>query len=242
MTKTYVVYPGSSIIRQWVTFTNAGSGPLRIVEPGFLNETLRPGDAEATDFHWMTGGENSPGSWMLKVEKLAASKRRTFDSYEPFPAAPTFPGDGIKAKVLLNGMQVWPANGWASSANATVSVPADFSVNVAAGDKLAFLVNMNGNIFFDTTNFDPTIRYDDGETHTASKEFGDKQGGNGWHYQYIEGGKYVDLVYYPAAQAVAEGEGQCQWHAVRRGGRSASRRDTRTRCVCGRHPRRVACE
>jgi hypothetical protein len=198
VTKTYVVYPGSSILRQWVTFTNAGNDPLKIVEPGFLNETLRPGDAEATDFHWMTGGENWPGSWMLKVEKLSASKRRTFDSYEPFPAAPTFPGDGIRAKVLLNGQQVWPAKGWASSANATVSVPADFSVNVAAGDKLAFLVNMNGNIFFDTTSFDPTIRYDDGETHTASKEFGGKQGGNGWRYQYIEGGKYVDLVYYPA--------------------------------------------
>ena len=197
VTKTYVVYPFSSIIRQWVTFTNVGRGPLKIVEPGFLNETVRPGDAEATDFHWMTGGENVPGSWMLKTEKLSASKRRTFDSYEPFPAAPTFPGDGIKAKIMLNGRQIWPGRGWQSSANATVSAPVDFSVDVAAGDKLAFLVNMNGNIGYDTTAFDPTIRYDGGESHTASKEFSDKQGANGWRYQYVEGAKYVDLVYYP---------------------------------------------
>jgi hypothetical protein len=194
VTKSYVVYPNSSIVRQWVSFKNTGKTPLKIVEPGFLNETVRPGDAEATDLHWMTGGENAPGSWMLRTEKLAASKPRKFDSYDPFPAAVQFPGDGVKAKVLLNGKQVWPASGWAL---ATVSVPVDFSVDVAAGDKLAFLVNMNGNISCDTTSFDPVIRYGDGETHTASKEFSDKQGTNGWRYQYVEGGKYVDLVYYP---------------------------------------------
>jgi hypothetical protein len=197
VTKSYVVYPGSSIIRQWVTFTNAGNRPLKIVDPGFLSETLRPGEAAATDFHWMTGGENSPGSWMLKTEKLTASKPRTFDSYEPFPSTPTFPGDGVKAKILLNGKQVWPVAGWQFVANATISAPVDFSADVAAGDKLAFLVNMNGNIGFDTTSFNPTIEYDDGETHVASNEFSDQQGRNGWRYQYLENGKYVDLVYYP---------------------------------------------
>ena len=197
VTKTYVVYPGSSIIRQWVTFTNAGNRPMKIVEPGFLSETVRPGDAEATDFLWMTGGDNVPDSWLLKTEKLSPTKPRTFDSYEPFPSAPKFPGDGVKAKILLNDKPVWPANDWQASANATVSTPVDFSVDVAAGDKLAFLVNMNGNFGYDTTAFDPTIKYDAGETHTASKEFSDKQGQNGWRYQYIEGGKFVDLVYYP---------------------------------------------
>jgi len=176
VTKTYVVYPGSSIIRQWVTFTNAGNRPLKIVEPGFLCETIRPGDGTATDFHWMTGGESVPGSWMLRTETLSVSKPRTFDSYEPFPQTPKFPGDGIKARILLNRKQVWPASGWQSSANATVSAPVDFSMDVAAGDKLAFLVNMNGNISFDTTAFDPTVKYDGGETHTASKEFSDTQG------------------------------------------------------------------
>jgi len=72
-----------------------------------------------------------------------------------------------------------------SSANATVTVPVDFSVNVEAGDKLAFLVNMNGNIGFDTTAFDPTIKYDGGETHTPRRS-SVTAGRNGWRYQYIE--------------------------------------------------------
>ena len=56
---------------------------------------------------------------------------------------------------------------------------------------------MHGNIGWDTTAFDPTIAYADGETHVASKEFSDKQGQNGWRYQYLEGDRFVDLVYYP---------------------------------------------
>jgi len=103
VTKTYVVHPGSSIIREWVTFANAGHEPLRLVEPGFLSLATRQGKPSALDFHWMTGGENQPGSWVLKTEKLSAAKPRTFDSYEPFPSAgPSFPGDGINAKITLN--------------------------------------------------------------------------------------------------------------------------------------------
>jgi hypothetical protein len=108
-----------------------------------------------------------------------------------------FPGDGINAKILLNDKQIWPAQGWQYVANATVTVPFDVSADVAAGDKLVFLVNMNQNIGWDTTAFDPTLAYADGETHTASKEFSGEQGKSGWRYGYIEDGKFVDLVYYP---------------------------------------------
>ncbi|MCX7424521.1 MAG: hypothetical protein NTW96_02630 [Planctomycetia bacterium] len=198
VTKSYMIYPGSSIVRQWITIKNVGDQPLIIGQPGFLAETVRPGNPEDLDFHWMTGGENQPGSWMLKTETLSAAKPRTFDSYEPFKRdAAGFPGDGINATVLLNGKQVWPASGVQYVSNGTVKAPVEFSLDVAAGDKLAFVVNMNGNYGWDTTAFDPTIKYDDGETHAASREFSDRQGQNGWRYQYIEGQQYVDLVYYP---------------------------------------------
>ena len=175
-----------------------GEQPLRLVEPSFLRMAARLGDPAALDFHWMTGGENQPGSWVLKTEKLNRAKPRTFDSYEPFPAAPPqFPGDGIDAKITLNGKQVWPAKGWQYVPNATVTVPFDFALDVSAGDKLVFLVNMHGNIGWDTTAFDPKIAYADGETHVASQEFSGKQGQNGWRYQYLENGRFVDLVYYP---------------------------------------------
>jgi hypothetical protein len=201
VTKSYVIYPGSSLVREWVTFKNTGSSPLPIQNPCFLNLAVRPGAGPAPAFSWMSGAENTPGSWKVVTEPLNSTKPRTFDSYDPFPAelvAPKqFLGDGIDARILLNGQPVWPATNWQYVANATVSAPFDFNADVQPGDQLVFLVNMHGNIGFDTTAFDPTIAYADGETHTASREFSEQQGRNGWRYQYLEKGKFVDLVYYP---------------------------------------------
>ena len=203
VTKSYVLYPGSSIVREWVTFKNAGTGSaghLRSV----LSQSHRSAGAHGSlrISSWMSGGENNPGSWKLKTESLDPAKPRRFDSYDPFPAemlgAQQFPGDGIDAKILLNGQQVWPATNWQYVANATVRVPFEFDAEVQPGDKLVFLVNMHGNIGYDTTAFDPTITYADGETHTASKEFSGQARQNGWRYQYLENGKFIDLVYYPA--------------------------------------------
>ena len=199
-TKHYVVYPESSIVREWTTFKNTGTAPVTLINPGFLNAGLRMGNLDALDFMWMTGGDNQPGSWDLRTEKLVAEKVRKFDSYEPFPldvSKVSFQGDGVNAKILHNDTQVWPASGWTYVANATVDEPFDATVDVAAGDRLVFLVNMNKGIGFDTTVFDPVIAYEDGETHEASKEFSGEQGKNGWRYQYLENGKYIDLVHYP---------------------------------------------
>src|ERR1700733_6043111 len=53
-TKTYVVYPGSSIIREWATFKNTGPTPLEVIDPEFLNASARLGDPASLDFDWMT--------------------------------------------------------------------------------------------------------------------------------------------------------------------------------------------
>jgi hypothetical protein len=200
VTKSYEIYPGSSIVRQWVAFKNAGQSPLRIIQPGFLDFSAQPGALRGLDFDWMSGGENMPGSWKLKTEALQPGQPRKFDSYEPFPIelgpAAQFPGDGIKARIYLNQQPIWPAKTWRFVANATVRAPFDFHVIVAKGDRLVFRVNMNQNISCDTTEFDPTIAYEDGETHTASKEFSQEQGRNGWNYQYVEDNKFIDLVYH----------------------------------------------
>jgi hypothetical protein len=84
-TKSYVIYSGSSILREWVTFRNAGAKNLRIDEPRFLTMSAKLGDLTKLDFHWMTGGENAPGSWVLKTEALDSGSPRMFDSYDPFP-------------------------------------------------------------------------------------------------------------------------------------------------------------
>ena len=83
--KSYVTYPGSSIIREWVTFKNVGSRALTIQDPGFLSTAARLGSFDSLDFFWMTGGENRPGSWALETEAFQADKPRNFDAYDPFP-------------------------------------------------------------------------------------------------------------------------------------------------------------
>jgi hypothetical protein len=72
-------------------------------------------------------------------------------------------------------------------------VPIEASAQVKTGDRIVFLAKPNR--AFDTLEFDPTINYDDGETHVASREFSSQQGENGWRYQFSEQGKYSDLVF-----------------------------------------------
>jgi hypothetical protein len=209
-TKTYFIYPDSSIIREFVRFKNLGTAPLRVSEPRFLSFSANLGPPDAVDFYWMTGGLNHLGAWMLKPEKLRPGKVRSFDSYDPFGGTVdgNFLSNGVFAKVLFNNGQVWPSMDWRDNdwedvslgfkwvANATISVPLKASVEVVEGDKLSFVLNGVGGRAFTTTTFDPTITYiDGGEVHTASKEFGAEQGKNGWRYQYIDGDKFRDLVY-----------------------------------------------
>ena len=73
--KHYVVYPRTSVIREWSTIRNIGAAPLRLVEPRFLNAAARLGSGPGTlDFHWMTGAENQPGCWVLKTETAEAGE------------------------------------------------------------------------------------------------------------------------------------------------------------------------
>ena len=111
VTKSYVVYPGSSIIREWLNFKNVSGGPLQVSEPTFLNLTSKPGPPGSVDFYWMTGGEARPGSWMLKKEQLRSEAPRAFDSYDPFggTAEGNFIGDGVLARVLRNEQRIWPS-------------------------------------------------------------------------------------------------------------------------------------
>jgi Melibiase len=194
-TKTYVVYPGSSIIREWTEFKNVGSIPLQITDPDFFTTSARLGDPESLDFDWMTGGNNAHGSWVLKTEKLSVEKPRRFDSDDPFPDRGVC-GDFVDGKpnlvILLNDKPIWPARGEMVAKSASRVVPIEVGTEVHTGDRIAFLAKPNR--AFDTLEFDPTVSYSDGETHVASKEFSSEQGGNSWHYQFSEQGKYGDLV------------------------------------------------
>jgi hypothetical protein len=212
VTKTYVVYPGSSIIREWTVFKNVGTTPLKITEPEFFAVGFGLGGSDSLEFHWMTGGENQPGSWVLRTEKLSVDQPRTFDSYDPFPRSVQtcagFPGDILNATILLNGAQVWPAQDWHYlPVTAGAPVPFDVSIPIESGDKLAFVTSTNTETNGGVTAFDPKIVFEDGESHSASKEFFNEQGRNGWQYQVMENGHFVDLVYDAATHLWSKEQG-----------------------------------
>jgi hypothetical protein len=195
ITRTYVVYPGSSVIREWTEFKNLGSVPLKLTDPEFLDTSVRLGDPGSLDFDWMTGGNNAHGSWVLKTERLSVDRPRHFDSDDPFPDAGVC-GDFVDGKpnvvILLNDTPIWPASGQPVAQDAKRAVPIEVSAQVRTGDRVLSLAKPNR--AFDTLEFDPTITYGDGEAHIASKEFSSQQGKNGWRYRFSEQGKYNDLI------------------------------------------------
>jgi hypothetical protein len=69
-------------------------------------------------------------------------------------------GDGIRFKIMKNGVQIWPTSGWKTVAyNDVVGIPHDLAVNVAVNDTISFVVNRNGTITNDTTDWNPLVRY-----------------------------------------------------------------------------------
>ncbi len=88
VTRAYIVYPGSSIMRECSTIRNAAAAPIVISDPSFLCLTTGLGASDALDFNWMTGAHNIPGCWQLKTEKLTLNQARRLDSYDPYPHGP----------------------------------------------------------------------------------------------------------------------------------------------------------
>ncbi|MBI3665771.1 MAG: hypothetical protein HY236_06015, partial [Acidobacteria bacterium] len=80
VSKHYVVYPGTPVIREWDTITNVSERPVRISEPFFLDSHLLYSDAAKLELYYMTGGGNYNGSQLLKMEKMGPDYFRTFDS------------------------------------------------------------------------------------------------------------------------------------------------------------------
>lgn len=132
---------------------------------------------------------NEDSSFPMKFIFAPASERR-----ELYEAGSVY-NDGLNLKILKNGDQIWPKEGWAHSENSAHRLQHDVKVGVDSGDKLYFLVNSPHGMGFDTAYWDPVITYDDGATFKASKGFSGTQGKNGWHYQYKDGENYVSLVY-----------------------------------------------
>ena len=204
VTKHYLVFPLTSVIREWVVFKNIGNEPLAIANPGFLNFSLGMGDLADQDFNWMTGGGNMYGSWLLYTEQLKSGESQKFDSFDPTRAPAdimdTLDGDGVRAKVLHNDKQVWPESGWADSPHSAIMPKFEFEIDVKQGDELRFIISGKEHARNDQSEIAPTVSASDGKQFIGWI-LGDKQGDNNWSYYAYKDGQRVEMVFNAGKEA-----------------------------------------
>ena len=80
VTKHYVIYPGTSVIREWLTLENSSDKPVGISQVDFLHCRLLGSIAQDLDFNYLTGGGNYNGSQLLKTEPMSSGYQHILDS------------------------------------------------------------------------------------------------------------------------------------------------------------------
>jgi hypothetical protein len=78
--KHYVVYPGSPIIREWLTIENATNESIRVSQIDFLHTRVFSSHAHDLELNYVTGGGNFNGSQLLKSEPIDPGYQRILDS------------------------------------------------------------------------------------------------------------------------------------------------------------------
>ena len=138
--KHYVAYPGSSIIREWLTLSNNSTKLVTISDPGFLESTVFSADVDKLDLFYMTGGGAFNGAQLLKRDTMGATYARTFDSYDPSDAGPRglsysahLPLLVLNDRQLSEGIMVgWDYLGhWTLKAGSYYAQPVHLSLKVA---------------------------------------------------------------------------------------------------------------
>lgn len=104
VTKHYVIYPASPLIREWVEYTNTGSSAHTLAAPSFLQQYVMASDVANVDLQYMFGADQllydkdnpppdppSPSGrpWTLETTPLTAQYARVFDSYDVFGCTST---------------------------------------------------------------------------------------------------------------------------------------------------------
>jgi hypothetical protein len=80
VTKHYVIYPGTSLIREWLTINNSSNPAVRISQVDFLHTRVLSSMGQGLEFNYLTGGGNYNGSQLLKTEPMTTTYQRTLDS------------------------------------------------------------------------------------------------------------------------------------------------------------------
>lgn len=93
----------------------------------------------------------------------------------------TKPSDGVCVSIWHCDQQVWRVEIDGDDAE---GVEHQVVLDVRQGDTVRFIVHKRGEIFCDTTHWDPCITFEDGEAYLASEQFSTTgQGHHGWSYE-----------------------------------------------------------
>ncbi|MCD9021690.1 FG-GAP-like repeat-containing protein [Cohnella silvisoli] len=68
-------------------------------------------------------------------------------------------GNGVRVKIKKNDQDFWPSGGGYAVVTDTGGITPFLTATVAAGDKFQFIVDSNGAIDYDGTNWNPTVTY-----------------------------------------------------------------------------------
>ncbi len=87
VTKRYVIFPSTSLIREQVIYKNTSASASTLARPSFLHQRMMGTDSAANDVDltFMTGASarhDFHGSWTARVAPLTSTYRRDFDSYD----------------------------------------------------------------------------------------------------------------------------------------------------------------
>ena len=80
VTKHYVVYPGTAVVREWLNLENISDKPVHISQLDFLHSSLLTSAADDLQFNYLTGAGNYNGSQLLKSEPMGSDFQRVLDS------------------------------------------------------------------------------------------------------------------------------------------------------------------
>jgi hypothetical protein len=80
VTKHYVIYPGTSVMREWLTLKNSSDKPIWISQVSFLHTRVLSAIAQDLQLNYLTGGGNYTASQLLKTESMSVTYQRTIDS------------------------------------------------------------------------------------------------------------------------------------------------------------------
>ena len=194
--------PGLGLLLIDTTLSNNGKEAQRVKNVSVGDWTFRLGDSQDEGYRkltyrsdvwygstfwtgpdWTRVGKDwhHPGKNTPSVRRFTAPRDGRVKITGRIHKLDTKCGDGVRLSIRHRGREVWKAE---IDAADTKGVEPNLTLDVQSGDAVRFVVHKRGQIYCDTTHWDPVITYADGQGFQASQGFSTtRQGLDGWSYE-----------------------------------------------------------